>query len=154
MKELFVNYPAVILFLHIVSAVVWIGGMIAVRAAVHPSLQSLQDENLKLEKTLQITGRLFNLVMPFIILLIITGVIFEMSGFKDMKVHIKEALWSIMVLNYIFMYIKRLKAQKMFKDGNLKEAKAALKPVPAVLLPINIVLGMASIFLGILLNLG
>jgi len=149
MSTLFQNYATLLIFLHVVSAIIWIGGMIAVRVAVHPSLQSIDDPKLKLGKTLEIVGRLFHLVIPFIITLLITGVIFELAGFKTPLVHVKEAIWTIMTLNYIFMYIKRVKAQKLFQSGKLAEAKEQMKLLPTLLLPINIFLGMVAIFLGV-----
>ena len=149
MSTLFQNYSTLLIFLHVISAVVWIGGMIAIRVAVHPSLQSIEDPKLKLGKTLEIVGRLFHLVIPFIVILIITGVIFVLAGFKTPLVHAKEAIWTIMTLNYIFMYIKRAKAQKLFKSGKLAEAKEQMKLLPTLLLPINIFLGMVAIFLGV-----
>jgi len=149
MSTLFQNYSTLLIFLHVISAVVWIGGMIAIRVAVHPTLQSIEDPKLKLGKTLEIVGRLFHLVIPFIVILIITGVIFVLAGFKTPLVHAKEAIWTIMTLNYIFMYIKRAKAQKLFKSGKLAEAKEQMKLLPTLLLPINIFLGMVAIFLGV-----
>ena len=152
MKEFFSNYSTIIVFLHVVSAVVWIGGMIAIRVAVHPSLQTIDDPKIKLGKTLQIVGRLFNLVIPFIIILLATGVIFELAGIKTPLVHAKEAIWTIMVLNFIFMYIKRAKAQKLFNSSNLAEAKEQVKLLPTLLLPINIVLGMGAVMIGVILR--
>ncbi len=67
------NYATIILFLHIFSAVVWVGGMIAVRVTVHPAMNTIEDPKVKLGKTLEITGRLFNLVIPFIATLLITS---------------------------------------------------------------------------------
>jgi uncharacterized membrane protein len=65
MVNIFTEYSSIIVFLHVLSAVVWVGGMIAIRGAVHPSLQSIDDPKIKLGKTLQIVGRLFHLVIPF-----------------------------------------------------------------------------------------
>ncbi len=149
MSTLFQNYATVLIFLHVVSAVIWIGGMIAIRVAVHPSLQSIEDPKIKLGKTLEIVKRLFHVVIPFIVILIITGVIFVFAGFKTPLVHIKEAIWTIMTLNYILMYIKRAKAEKLFKSGKLADAKEQMKLLPSLLLPINIALGMVAIYLGV-----
>ena len=152
MSTLFQNYSTLIIFLHVVSAIIWIGGMIAVRVAVHPSLQSIDDPKLKLGKTLEIVGRLFHLVIPFIIILLVTGVIFELAGIKTPLTHAKEAIWSVMTINYIFMYIKRAKAQKLFNSGKLAEAKEQVKLLPTLLLPINILLGMAAVMIGVILR--
>jgi len=152
MQEFFAHYSTVILFLHVISAVIWVGGMIAIRVAVHPALQSIDDPKIKLGKTLQIVGRLFNLVIPFILILLSTGIIFELAGIKAPLTHAKEAIWTIMTLNFIFMYIKRAKAQKLFNSGDLTKAKEQVKLLPTILLPINIVLGMAAIMIGVILR--
>jgi len=56
------------------------------------------------------------------------------------------------VLNFIFMYTKRAKAQKLFNSSNLAEAKEQVKLLPTLLLPINIMLGMSAIMIGVILR--
>ena len=157
MSEFFSQYSFILIFLHVFSAVIWIGGMIAIRVAVHPTLQTIQDPKLKLEKTLMIVGRLFHLVFPFIFLLIITGVVFELAlglnkGPNALYVHIKEAIWTIMVINYAYMFSKRLQAKRLFLQGQIKEAAAKMKNIPTFLLPINIFLGVVAIAFGVILR--
>jgi len=153
MKEIFNNYSTIIIFLHVISAVIWVGGMIAIRVAVHPSLQSIDNPQIKLGKTLEIVGRLFKLVMPFIIILLITAIIMIVAlGLNGSIIYIKEAIWTIMTLNYAFMYYKRAKAQKLFNSGNLAAAKEEAKLLPNTLLPINIALGVIAIILGVILR--
>jgi uncharacterized membrane protein len=161
MKEFMVNffteYAALLVFLHVISAVIWVGGMIAIRVAVHPSLQSIDDPKIKLGKTLQIVGRLFNLVIPFIIILIITAALMAVGlGFKGTDlywlVHVKEVIWTIMTINYIYMNIKRKRAQMLFDSGDLAGGKMNVSNLPNLLLPINIVLGVIAIFSGVTLR--
>jgi len=153
MKEIYENYTSIVIFLHILAAVIWVGGMITIKIAVHPSLQSIDDTKIKLGKTLQIIGRLFNLVLPFIFISLICAIIILIGGgFNGGFIHIKEAIWTIMTLNFFFMYIKRIKANKFFKEGNFLKAKETLSLLPSVLLPINIFLGLAAIFIGVLLR--
>ena len=149
MTELYTNFPHVIVFLHVISAVVWVGGMIAIRFAVHPSLQSIDNAKIKLGKTLQIVGKLFNIVMPFIFISLITALIMLKGlALTGAMVHVKETIWTIMTLNYIYMYIKRLKAQKLFDNDNLADAKSNVALFPNILLPINIILGISAIYIG------
>ncbi len=148
-----VSINTLIVFLHVFSAVIWIGGMIAIRVAVHPVLQDFEDGKLRLDTTLKIVGRLFNLVIPFIILLIATALVFEIKfGIKGSLIHIKEAIWTIMTINFIVMYIKRLKAVKLLKNNNIKEARDKVAIIPKILLPINILLGVIAIILGVILR--
>ena len=157
MENIFQNYAHLIVFFHVLGAIIWIGGMIAVRVAVHPVMQSIEDPALKLGKTLQITGRLFNLVMPFIVLIVATGLIMAIAlgGHQgpDKALFItKEAIWTIMALNYTYMYVKRARAWRYFKAGDLPRAKALVANIPNLLLPINIVLGLVAVWLGITLR--
>lgn len=161
MKEIMVNffgdYAAILVFLHVISAVVWIGGMIVVRLAVHPSLQSIENGSIKLGKTLEIVGRLFNIVIPFIMILVATAGLMAIGlGFKGTDlywlVHVKEVIWTVMVINFTYMYVQRNKAQKLYDSGDLPGAKTLISKFPNLLLPINIVLGLGAIFAGVTLR--
>lgn len=157
MQELFTNNAQLTVFLHVLSAIIWVGGMIAIRVAVHPSMQSIDDPKIKLGKTLQIMGRLFNLVIPFIILLLITAIIMAIGlKFKGTDLYstvlIKEGIWTVMTLNFIYMYSKRSKAQKLFNNGALAKAKEQVAKIPNLLLPLNILLGVVALYLGVALR--
>ncbi|KFL35443.1 MULTISPECIES: hypothetical protein [unclassified Sulfurospirillum] len=153
MQTWFEEYKTIIIFLHIISAVVWVGGMIAIKFAVHPVIQSIEEPKIKLGKTLHIVGRLFNLVMPFIALSFICALlIIKGVGYTGGFIHLKEAIWTIMTLNYTYMYIKRILAQKSFDLGDFASAKEHMRLLPTILLPINIVLGIVAIFLGVMLR--
>ncbi|MBD3789001.1 MAG: hypothetical protein IE885_01325 [Campylobacterales bacterium] len=160
-----------IVFLHVFSAFIWVGGMIAIRLAVHPNLQLIEDPKVRLGRTLAITGRFFNIVIPFIITIIVTAVLMAVGlGFRNAAVdenghiiseaamyiynivHVKEGIWLIMAMNFTWMYLKRRKAQKLFDEGKLSDAKVALSLIPKLLLPINIALGVVAIWLGITLR--
>jgi len=173
MGEFFGNYGHFLVFLHVLSAIVWVGGMIAVRVAVHPVIsrggvtdaQMLQSHKIadilepkqRLGIILQTTGRLFNLVIFFIITLFVTGLIMAVAtgghhGVLKTLFVSKEILWSLMTINFIYMYIKRAKAWKLFNEGNIKEAKAQMKWIPNVLLPLNIILGLIALWMGVSLR--
>ena len=168
---LFGTYAHEIVFLHVLSAFVWVGGMIAVRFAVHPVMQSIDDPAIRLGKTLQITKNLFHIVMPFIAVLIATAVLMAVGlGFRIAAVdengnvinqmaygmyqivHAKEVIWMVMTANFSWMYLKRRKAQKLFDAGDLPAAKAAVAIVPKYLLPVNIALGVLALWLGVTLR--
>ena len=157
MVEMFNEYAHIIIFLHVIGAIIWVGGMIATRVAVHPVMMSIEDPKVRVGNNLKITGRLFNLVMPFIAIILITALIMAiaLNGHKgEMKMLFisKEIIWTVMTVNYTYMYILRLKAWKMFEKGEIKEAGAKVKIIPNILLPINIALGLAALWLGISLR--
>jgi len=157
MKELFLQFPALIVFLHVISAVVWVGGMIAIRFAIHYSMQNILEPKIKLGRTLENLKRFFNIVLPFIALLLITALILifglEFKGTPLNKfVHMKESIWIAMTLIYITVYVKRNKAQKAFDKDDFKEAKKLLEPIAKMYIPLNILLGLVAIYLGITLR--
>jgi len=155
LTEFFGNYGNIIVFLHVLSAMIWVGGMIAIRLAVHPNLMRIDDTKLRLNKLLAITGRFFNIVIPFITILILTAIIMIMGmKFNETSylIHLKEAIWTIMTINFIVMYLKRKKAQKFFDNNQLADAKLTLVAIPKVLLPINIALGIIALWLGVSLR--
>jgi uncharacterized membrane protein len=173
MVDFFANNAQFIVFIHVFSAFVWVGGMIAIRIAVHPVIarggitdaQMLQTHKIaeilepkqRLGITLQTTGRLFNLVIFFIIALFATGLIMAIAtgGHKGVLKTLfisKEIIWTIMAVNFTYMYLRRVKAWKLFNQGEIALAKAKMKWIPNVLLPLNIVLGLIALWMGVSLR--
>lgn len=157
MIELFNNFSTSIIFLHVLSAIIWIGGMIVVRFAIHYSIQEIQDPKIKLGRTLENLRRFFNMVIPSIIILLITAIIMILAlGFKGTELYkfviLKEIIWSVMTIIFIIIFIKRTKAQKAFDKGNFPEAKKELTPLAQYLIPTNIVLGLIALVFGIILR--
>jgi len=64
----------------------------------------------------------------------------------------KEIIWTIMTLNFIYMYVQRRAAWKLFEAAKLSDAKAKVKLIPNVLLPVNIGLGVTALWLGVSLR--
>jgi len=157
MESLFANFSGVIVFLHVISAVIWVGGMIAIRFAVHHSMQEIDDPKIKLGRTLESLRRFFNMVIPSIIILLATAIVMILAlGFKGTPLYsfviAKEVIWTIMTIIFIVIFIKRKQAQKAFDEGVLPTAKERLLPIANYLIPINIVLGLIAIFLGVTLR--
>ena len=169
--ETFAHHRNLIIFLHIMSAVIWVGGMIAVRFAVHQSLALISDPKLRLERSAYVLKRLFTIVWPFVIVLIVTAVLmavgfqfraaamdaignvineYMMSVYNT--VHIKEAIWIIMSINLGAMMFRRRKAEQALREGNLEEAKNMLGMISKYMVPVNIVLGVIAIFIGVVLR--
>ncbi len=57
-----------------------------------------------------------------------------------------------MTIVFIVIFIKRKQAQKAFDEGTLLLAKEKLLPIANYLIPINIVLGLIAIYLGVTLR--
>ncbi len=157
MSEFFSNYSSFIVFLHVIAAVIWVGGMIAIRFAVHYSMQDITDPKIKLGRTLESLRRFFNMVIPSIVVLLITAIIMilglNLKESPNYSIAIaKEVIWTIMTVIFIFIYIKRNKAAKAFENGQLPVTKEHLSPLASYLIPINTILGIVAIFLGVTLR--
>lgn len=153
MTEFFNNYSSIVVFLHVFSATVWIGGMIAIRFAVHYSMQTIEDPKIKIGKTLENLKRFFNIVIPAILTLLVTAIIMIVNfKLEENLVMIKEIIWLIMSTIFIAIYIKRNIAQKAFNNNDISTAKNNLVPIATYLIPINIILGIIAIFLGVTLR--
>ena len=169
----FANFSTQIIFLHVISAVVWVGGMIAMRFAAHQSIQMIENTHVKIERTAYALKRLFTIVAPFVVILIITAVLMAVGyGFRAAAVdangnvlnayamhlynivHVKESIWMIMSANFIAMVIRRNKAEKLIKSGDLIGAGAILKIIGKYMVPLNIILGICAIYLGVTLRNG
>lgn len=169
--ETFAHHRTLIVFLHVLSAVIWVGGMIAIRFATHQSLALISDPKVRLERAAHTLKRLFAIVMPFVIILILTAVLMAVGlGFRAAAmdpmgnvideyamslyntVHIKEAIWFIMAINLALMMWRRRKAEQALKVGNIEEAKDMLGLIAKYMVPVNIVLGITAIFIGVVLR--
>lgn len=157
MIDLINNNSSIIVFLHVISAVIWVGGMIAIRFAVHYSMQNIEEPKIKLSRTLENLKRFFYMVIPSILLLLITAIIMIINfKLKETPLYniatTKELIWIVMTIVFIIIYIKREKAQKAFDNNDMLSVKNNLFPIATYLIPINIVLGIIAIFLGITLR--
>lgn len=142
-----------IVFFHVVSAIVWVGGMIAVRVAVHPALQNIEEPKIRIARSLEITNRLFRLVLPFVVVLLLTAVAMQIGlGLKGPIVHVKEATWVLMALNYGAMIVRRNKAEKYFLSGHTEVAAQTLAVIPRMMIPVNIALGLFALYFGVILR--
>lgn len=157
MIDFFNNYSSIIVFLHVISAVIWVGGMIAIRFAVHYSMQNIEEPKIKLGRTLENLKRFFSMVIPAILTLLITAVMMIVGlELKDTTLYniviVKEIIWSIMTFIFLIVFIKRNKAQKAFDNSDFANAKNNLLPIATYYIPINILLGIIAIFLGVILR--
>ncbi len=153
MESLFFEYKTLIVFLHVISAVVWVGGMVAMRFAAHQSFLEIQDPQLRLRRIAQALKRLFTIVFPFVIILILTAIVM-IKGYSlsqselSSLTHIKEGIWTVMFINLVVMIKRRNRAEAFLDAGDIAAAKFSLGMIGKYMVPLNIVLGVVAIFLG------
>ncbi len=151
--DFFFEYKPFIIFAHIISAVIWVGGMIAMRYAAHPSFMQIVSPADRLEKISHALKRLFIMVIPFVLILALTGAIATIgNGIKytdfHYLTHLKEGIWGVMFVNLIIMILRRKRADKAMLEGDFNKATKMLGLIGRYMVPINIILGVTAIFLG------
>ncbi len=171
MVELFAHYRNLIIFLHVIAAVVWVGGMIAIRFATHQSLAKIDDPKMRLERVSHTLKRLFAIVWPLVLVLLATAIVMAVGlGFREAAmdetgnvvdeyamslystVLIKEAIWFVMALNLGVMMWRRRQAQIALERGDVPRARDMLAPIARFMVPVNITLGVIAIFIGVVLR--
>ena len=153
LTDLFTNYSLYIVFIHVLSAVLWVGGMIALRFIVSPILKLNLEDKKVIDLYCLITSKFLKFILIFILLLIITAVIMIIGMDLSHSVmskysHAKEGIWTVMFIIYIVIafYTKSISKSSTF------EALNKIKTVQNILLPLTIVLGIIAIFIGVMLR--
>ena len=161
MLEIFISVlrenMGIIIFIHILSAIIWVGGMIGIRFSVYSTLKDMQDHNTKFLKTLQIMKKQQIMTIPFVLLSILTSIIMTSGiNFRGTQlyniIHIKESIWLIMSLNFFAIYQTTTKAQNLIYNHDILQGREQLAIINKLLLPINIILGIIALYLGIMLR--
>lgn len=157
MAEFFAEYKTIIVFLHVISAVVWVGGMIAMRYAAHSSFMQIESPAHRLERVADALKRLFCIVAPFVIILLVTAIIMIMGyGLSSTEYaifgYLKEGIWTVMFINLAVMIRRRNRAVKFLNEGDMVGAKFSLEFIGKYMVPLNIILGVVAIFLGTALS--
>lgn len=139
------------LALHILSAVVWVGGMFFAYALVRPVLGTLEErESLILWK--QILKKFFPWVWLTIILLLATGffMIFAQGGFSS----VNAGIWAMMVIGVVMMvmfkFIYVAPFQHLCRGVEQEKWEVASYAIGTIrnLLAVNLVLGFLVILLA------
>ncbi|MDD5372393.1 MAG: hypothetical protein PHO62_03080 [Sulfurimonas sp.] len=157
MQEFFLENKVIIVFLHVISGVIWVGGMIAMRYASHQSFLKIESPHKRLEHIAYALKRLFYIVFPFVITLMVTA-IFMVKGYRlsesDFSVYayFKEVIWSVMFLNLMIMIYLRSKGEMLLNKGDMVGAKNQLELIGKIMVPLNIGLGLTAIFFGTYLS--
>ena len=92
------------------------------------------------------------MVMVSIVLLFVTAFIMVQAlELNSSVVYFKEAIWTLMTLVFIIVFIKRQKAHKSFNHNDFANTKKELQPISLYFIPLNILLGLLALLLGIII---
>lgn len=157
------DYTNLVIFLHVVSAVMWVGGMMAILVITKTAHKTVSEER-RLAGRATLIKSYFKFLSPFIILSVITAIIMAL-GYKDnaidsegfiidfhsMEIYkyitLKGSIWGAMVMNMFLMVWIISKAEA---DGcKVQKAADCMWLVNTYLLPLNILMGLAAIYVGV-----
>ena len=136
--------------LHILAAVIWVGGMFFAYNALRPAAAQVLEPPLRLELWVQVFRRFFLWVWLSVVVILLTGywMLFQyFGGFESagMHIHIMHGLGILMVLIYMHVFFapyRRLRQAVIVQDYPLGGAQ--LNKIRK-LVGINTVLGLLVI---------
>lgn len=136
-----------LLFFHILSAVIWVGGMFFAHQMVRPSVSAL-DAPVRLALWRNIFARFFAWVWAAVALLLITGFGMEGLGIAGLHVVVMEILGIIMMLAFGHLYFAPWKRFRRAVDGgDFTRAAAQLNQIRRIV-ELNLVLGLIVVVVG------
>ena len=110
--------------LHLLAAVIWVGGMIFAHNSLRPAAVQVLEPPLRLELWVQVFRRFFVLVWASIALLLLTGywMVFNyFGGFQSagVHIHIMHGAGIVMIMIYLHVFFapyRRLKQAVIIQD--------------------------------------
>jgi uncharacterized membrane protein len=143
---------AILLALHILSVVVWVGGMFAIYMCLRPALGTLEPpQRLKL---MRVTfGKFFPWVWASVLLLLVTGywmVFGVLGGFAKvgLYVHLMQGLGLLMMVLFFWLFHGPwLKMKRAVDAGDWPTAGANLNRIRQII-AVNLPLGLIVAVIG------
>jgi uncharacterized membrane protein len=143
---------SVLLMLHALSAVVWVGGMFFAHQVLRPAAASLEP-GPRLTLWSQVLGRFFAWVFAAITLLLLTGYslvfgVYAGFGGVGLHVHLMQGIGILMMLLFLHLYFapwRRFRAAVTLQDW--AEGGRQLGQIRTIV-TINLVLGVIVIAIG------
>jgi uncharacterized membrane protein len=141
------------LWLHVLSTLVWVGGMFFAHVALRPAVQSLPPAT-RLPLIAAAMSRFFRWVAAAVATIVVTGFVmtFALGGFARVgaHVHLMTLLGLVMAAIYVFIVAVPFRAlAKAVASESWEAGGAALRAVRR-LLAVNLVLGLVTVTVAIL----
>jgi uncharacterized membrane protein len=136
------------LILHVLSAIVWVGGMFFALVVLRPASGPL-DPGMRLTLWLRVFTGFFPWVFAAIALLLVTGLTLFFGGFAvGPHIHLMMATGIVMVLIFFHLYFAPWKRfQTALAAGDNPGAAAQLNQI-RILVTVNLVLGLLTAAIG------
>jgi len=160
------EYSIFIVFLHVLSATIWLGGLVTLLVLSRKATKEVEQER-RFAGRAALFKKLFKFLSPFVVLVAITA-IFMALGYKDnamdaegfvkdansfetyQYINAKIIIYLAMVIHMVFTIWIITKAEcRLCKT---RRATDCMWLINTYLLPINIILGMLAIYIGVIIR--
>ena len=157
--DFFSKYTKIIVLLHVLSAAIWMGGMIvlAVTMSHFVKMEPLKESFIR--AVMSVLKR-FNIVAIVLIVIIFATALIMQMGFVFSHgnpilltiVRTNEMMGGFMVAIFLYAVLKRNQAQKHYNAENFLAAKNDLILVLDYLFPLSFFLGIIATYFGLILR--
>ena len=143
---------AVLLALHVLAAVIWVGGMFFAYMVLRPSAGPLESAS-RLALWQRVFGRFFPWVWASIAVLLISGysiLFLRFGGFQAAPphIHVMQATGILMMLLFLHLYFAPWRRfSRAVETGVLQDAAASLNQIRRIVAT-NLVLGLVTVAAG------
>ena len=143
---------SIALILHILSAIVWVGGMFFALLVLRPASGPL-DPPARLALWGRVLGRFFPWVFAAVALLLLSGyamVFAVFGGFAriGLHIHLMQGIGIVMVLIFLHLYFAPWKRFRVALAGGDNPRAAAQLNQIRILVMVNLVLGLITAAVG------
>jgi uncharacterized membrane protein len=147
-----VAVATIALIVHVLSAVVWVGGMFFALIVLRPAAAALEP-GARLDLWLRVFERFFVWVFAAIVLLLASGyaMIFGVyAGFRGigLHVHIMQAIGIVMMLLFLHLYFAPWRRFRMALARQDQAAAAGQLAQIRMIVTINLFLGLVTVAVG------
>ena len=157
--EVFSDHSRMIVFLHVASAALLIGSLFIMRFVVQPVEVDVPDIKIKFNTCMKIIRKYMFFTLFLMLIVIVTSLFMHWGlSFKTgnpttyVFIHIKEALWTFMTFNFIYMFFKYTKAKKGLESENYIEVEENVILIVRYFIPLNLVLSIVCVYFGVVLR--
>lgn len=138
--------------LHVLAAVIWVGGMFFAYMALRPVAATLLEPPVRLTLWAQVFSRFFPWVWGSIVVLLVTGLgmIFKVGGMGGVGIHVHIMLLLGIIMMLIFAHLffspfKKLK--RSVAESDWPTGSKALGQI-RMLVMVNLILGLVTVIVG------
>ncbi|SFI18808.1 CopD family protein [Nitrosomonas sp. Nm34] len=144
----------ILLFLHLLGVVIWVGGMFFAYMVLRPTAAQLLDSPLRLKLWHGVFSRFFPWVFLSVGLILASGLymIMQMGGFMAVRlyIHLMFALGLVMMLIFIYVFFSTFKNLNYHITREEWSSAGMVLGQIRLLIGINLILGMVTITVAVL----